>query len=65
MIFSSMISPGITTGIPGGHGHALSAEILPTAFSTGITSLLAKTASRGVKAVFGRVNVKGVISFCP
>ena len=61
MIFLSMTSPGIIMGIPGGHGHALSAEILPTAFSTGIISFSARSASRGVKAVSGRVNVKDMI----
>ena len=52
-VFLFITSPGIITGIPGGHGQALSAEIFPREFSTEIISVSDNIASRGLNFISG------------
>ena len=58
-VFWSILSPGIIIGIPGGHGQAVSAAILPTAFRTATVSNGANIAFLGLRIWGGQGNFRG------
>ena len=60
-----MTSPGITAGIPGGHGHALLAAMRPVHSERGSISVGDSIASRGESCCSGngKDDKEGIVAF--